>query len=146
MELINTKYLNYVGVWKSCNTFPVADNEIKRRIGYAKFCLVLNDILVKEIFKLKTRVVSLNGLVKSRHSYKCYTWQQTVLKYLNCQLYTNIFWYQVARRALRKWCLRVLANSNLLRTLWTGETKSERKIIPAKRKQSTWGSFNKSNN
>lgn len=68
MELINTKHLNYVGVGNSFNTFHVADIEIESRIGCAKFSFVLNDILVKEIFKLKTRVVSLNDIVKSRHS------------------------------------------------------------------------------
>ena len=75
-KLDNVKIFKYLGVWMTYNDMHIGDQELEHRINTAKASFAQNkSVLVDKNVDMKTRVLLLNGLVRSRLTYGCHVWR-----------------------------------------------------------------------
>ncbi len=74
----NTKSFKYLGVWMTADDIHIGQQELQYRIDNAKCAFAEHRKLLTNFhLDLHTRVLFLNGLVRSRLTYGCHAWRPT---------------------------------------------------------------------
>ncbi|XP_071963841.1 uncharacterized protein [Antedon mediterranea] len=78
VHINNVTHFRYLGVWATYNDVHIGDQEVKYRINSAKGAFTDNRaLLTNRTILLQTRMMFLNGLVRSRLTYGCHAWRAT---------------------------------------------------------------------
>ncbi|XP_071959537.1 uncharacterized protein [Antedon mediterranea] len=78
VHINNVTHFRYLGVWATYNDVHIGDQEVKYRINSAKGAFAENRaLLTNRTIHLQTRMMFLNGLVRSRLTYGCHAWRAT---------------------------------------------------------------------